>query len=131
MVTMHVYGKRLAPAAVVIAIVLAALQSPAQITTPCNETIAKYCKDVIPGGGRIMKCLNDHRDDQSIVCKDWIEEQQKNMQELMATCPEDIARWCRNTSPDKLSVYFCLLDNYVSLRMDCRSKLGEIRERLK
>ena len=131
MVTMRVYGKLFTLATAVITIVLAAQPSPSQTATPCNETIAKYCKDVIPGNGRILKCLNDHRDDQSIVCKDWIEEQQKNMQELMAVCPEDIARWCRNTSPDKLSVYFCLLDNYVSLRMDCRSKLGEIRDRLK
>jgi hypothetical protein len=131
MITMHVYRKLIVIAATVISIVLAALPSPAQTATPCNETISKYCKDVVPGNGRIMKCLNDHRDDQSISCKDWIEEQQKSMQELMTVCPEDIARWCRNVSPDKISIYFCLLDNYISLRLDCRSRLGEVRDRLK
>ena len=131
MITGQYIGGRFRSAVMALTCLAATSSAPAQVQTPCNETMAKYCKDVIPGNGRIMKCLNDHRDDQSIVCKDWIEEQQKNMQELMATCPEDIARWCRNTSPDKLSVYFCLLDNYVSLRMDCRSKLGEIRDRLK
>jgi hypothetical protein len=131
MITMHVYSKLIVIAATVISIVLAALPSPAQTSTPCNETISKYCKDVVPGNGRIMKCLNDHRDDQNISCKDWIEEQQKSMQELMTVCPEDITRWCRNVSPDKINIYFCLLDNYISLRLDCRSRLGEVRDRLK
>ena len=131
MVDMHIYRKRLAFAAAVIAIVLAALPSPAQTTTPCNETIAKFCKDVVPGSGRIMKCLNDHRDDQSIACKDWIEEQQKSMQDLFAVCREEIAALCKAAPPDKAGIYFCLLDNYIALKIDCRSKLGEIRDRLK
>jgi Golgi apparatus protein 1 len=131
MVAMHVYGKRLALAAAVIAIVLAAVPSTAQITTPCNETITKYCKDVVPGSGRIMKCLNDHRDDQSIACKDWVEDQQKSMNELIAMCPEEIATLCKIDPPDKVRIYLCLLDNYIALKVDCRSKLGEIRDRLK
>jgi len=131
MVTMHVYGKRLALTATVIAIILAALQSPALTTTPCDETIAKYCKDVVPGGGRIMKCLDDHRDDQSIACKDWVEDQQKSLQELIAVCPEEIATLCKSAPPNKVSIYYCLLDNYVALKIDCRSKLREIRDRLK
>jgi hypothetical protein len=128
---LNVFGKTAALAAVIIVIVLSALPSPAQTATPCNETITKYCKDVVPGNGRIMKCLNDHRDDQSIACKDWIADQQMSMQELMGVCAEDIARWCRNAASDKISMYFCLLDNYISLRLDCRSRLGEVRDRLK
>jgi hypothetical protein len=131
MITGHSFGKRLMPAAIGLACLLMPAPSLAEVQTPCNETVNKYCKDVIPGNGRIMKCLNDHRDDQSIACKDWIEDQQKSMQELMAVCPEDIMRWCRNASTDKVSIYYCLLDNYISLRLDCRSKLGEVRDRLK
>jgi len=131
MITGYSFNKRLIPAAIGLACLLMPALSPAEVQTPCNETVNKFCKDVIPGNGRIMKCLNDHRDDQSIACKDWIEEQQKSMQELMAVCPEDITRWCRNASADKVSIYYCLLDNYISLRLDCRSKLGEVRDRLK
>ncbi len=68
-------------AAFTIVCVLASLQSYAQIAGPCAETVAKYCKDVTPGGGRIMKCLNDHRDDQSLVCKDWLADQNKSLKE--------------------------------------------------
>jgi Golgi apparatus protein 1 len=131
MVTMHTYGRLIALAAAVIAIVLSALPSPAQTSKPCNETIEKYCKDVVPGSGRIMKCLNDHRDDQSIACKDWVEDQQKSVNELIAVCPEEIATLCKIDPPNKVRIYLCLLDNYIALKVDCRSKLGEIRDRLK
>src|SRR3974390_2279327 len=60
----------------VIAFLVLEFTAQAQITGPCADTITKYCSDVIPGEGRIMKCLNDHRDAQSIACKDWIAEQQ-------------------------------------------------------
>ena len=126
-----VIAKRLCLAVAVLCIVVAAQPSPAEVYTPCNETIAKFCKDVIPGGGRIMKCLNDHRDDQSIACKDWVDDQLKSLNELMATCPVEIATHCKSEPADKVRIYYCLLDNYISLRVECRSKLGEIRDRLK
>jgi hypothetical protein len=78
-----------------------------------------------------MKCLNDHRDDQSMACKDWVEDQLKSLNELMAVCPEEIATLCKSAPADRVSMYYCLLDNYIALRIDCRSKLGEIRDRLK
>ena len=123
---------RLLPAALfALACVIAATPADAQITGPCAETVAKFCKDVIPGGGRIMKCLNEHRDDQSIACKDWIDDQMKSLNELMGMCTEDISTRCKNEPPEKIRIYYCLLDNYIALRLDCRSKLGEIRDRLK
>jgi hypothetical protein len=39
----------------------------------CNFDVARFCGDVQPGGGRIVKCLQDHRDDLSPECKDRIE----------------------------------------------------------
>jgi hypothetical protein len=127
----QVIAKRLCLAVAVLCLVVAVQPASAQVQTPCNETIAKFCKDVIPGGGRIMKCLNDHRDDQSIACKDWVDDQLKSLNELMATCPEEIAKLCKNEPADKVRIYYCLLDNYIALRVECRSKLGEIRDRLK
>ena len=121
----------LAIAVIGLVYLILAASAPAQVRTPCSETIDKFCKDVIPGNGRIMKCLNDHREDQSIACKDWVEDQQKSARDLMAVCPEEIAKLCRATQPDAVSIYYCLLDNYSALLQDCRSKLGEIRDRLK
>jgi hypothetical protein len=104
--------------------------SDAQIAGPCAETITKFCSDVTPGGGRIMKCLNDHRDDQSMACREWLQDQNKSLKELNTSCTEEIARLCSFDHPDDIRMYRCLEENYVALKSDCREKLREIRERL-
>ncbi len=109
--------------------VLAALTADAQISGPCAETVAKFCRDVTPGGGRIMKCLAEHRDDQSISCKDWLEDQNKSLEDLKGACSREIARLCGGAA-DGVQLYRCLDDNYVSLLSDCRAKLREIKDRL-
>ncbi len=123
-------GRLLLAAAFTIVCVLSSFQSYAQIAGPCAETVAKYCKDVTPGGGRIMKCLNDHRDDQSLVCKDWLADQNKSLKELNGVCAEEIARFCSFETTDYFRIYQCLNDNYVALKLDCRGKLREIKDRL-
>ncbi len=131
MVTIIVLMRPTILTAVVLAFVITAMPSSAQIPGPCGETTTKYCKDVIPGGGRIMKCLNDHRDDQSLACKDWIADQQKSLEELKSACFEEIAKLCRFNPPDGISILQCLDDNYAGLKLDCREKLRVVKERLK
>lgn len=36
---------------------------------PCKAEITKWCKDVKKGGGRIVKCLQEHDKDLSDACK--------------------------------------------------------------
>jgi hypothetical protein len=113
----------------VLACMALALTAQAQVSGPCAETITKYCGDVIPGEGRLLKCLNDHRDDQSIACRDWLEAQQKSLKELNEACFEEIAKLCSFDPPDSMRILRCLEDNYVGLKLDCRTKLREIKDR--
>jgi hypothetical protein len=110
--------------------VFATVPSEAQIAGPCAETVTKYCKDVTPGGGRIMKCLSDHRDDQSMACRDWLQDQNKSLKELNTSCTKEIASLCNFDTSDNLRIYRCLEDNYIALKSDCRDKLREIKDRL-
>ncbi len=106
-----------------------ALTAQAQVSGPCAETITKYCSDVVPGEGRLLKCLNDHRDDQSIACRDWLDAQQKSLKELNETCFEEIAKLCNFDPPDSIRILRCLQDNYIGLKLNCREKLREIKDR--
>jgi hypothetical protein len=116
---------------VVFAGMIVSLPSDAGVTGPCDETVTQYCKEVTPGGGRILKCLNDHEDDQSISCKDWIEDQNKSLHELNAACTKEIVAVCNFPSaPDNLRIFRCLEGHYQGLSMDCRTKLREIKDRL-
>ena len=132
MATTLVLGKRLGLAAAVLAAILTAMTASAQFTGPCAETVTKHCGSVIPGEGRMMKCLDDHRDDQSIACKDWIAEQQKSLTALNAACFEEIAKLCRMDAPTGIRIFQCLNNdyNYVNLKLDCREKLREIKDRM-
>ena len=131
MAVIRSYGQRLHMAMAVLAIIFVGSPTPAQIAGPCAETVAKFCKGVVPGNGKLMQCLNEHRDDQSIACRDWVEDQQKSVNDLIAACPEEIATLCSVDPTDKVRIYLCLMGNYTALKVDCRSKLGEIRDRLK
>lgn len=113
-----------------IGFMVSALTAQAQVPGPCADTITKYCRDVIPGEGRLMKCLNDHMDAQSIACKDWIAEQQKSLKELNTACYEEISKLCGAGNPDSIRIFQCLNLNYVALKLDCREKIREIRDRL-
>ena len=35
----------------------------------CKDDVQKFCKDVQPGGGRIIGCLKEHREEVSDACK--------------------------------------------------------------
>lgn len=131
MVQKRISGGILLAATFLFACIVASTPSEAQVVGPCAETITQYCKDVTPGGGRIMTCLNDHRDDQSIACKDWLEDQNKSLKDLNTACSEEIYRSCNIDPPDGIRIYRCLEENYSSLRLDCRAKLREIKDRLR
>lgn len=47
---------------------------------PCKADIAKFCKDVEKGEGRIINCLKDHSDELSSACKSKIVEQKEKSQ---------------------------------------------------
>jgi Cysteine rich repeat len=43
----------------------------------CHADFDKYCKGTVPGGGRIIACLNKQRDQISDACKKVIDAEKK------------------------------------------------------
>jgi hypothetical protein len=43
----------------------------------CQADYNQYCKGTVPGGGRIIACLNKQRDQISDACKKVLDAQQK------------------------------------------------------
>jgi hypothetical protein len=39
----------------------------------CGTDYQKYCTGTLPGGGRVVACLNQHRDQLSAACKKAID----------------------------------------------------------
>ncbi len=47
----------------------ACAQGMANMRTACQADMQKLCSGVQPGGGRIMECFNQHKDELSAACK--------------------------------------------------------------
>ncbi|PBC07635.1 cysteine rich repeat-containing protein [Mesorhizobium sp. WSM3859] len=51
-----------------------ALAQTAAEREACQADYEKFCKGVQPGGGRIIKCLNDHLSDLAPQCQKVVKE---------------------------------------------------------
>jgi len=95
---------------------------------PCTDGLKEYCSGIVPGGGRLLACLNEHADDLPSSCMDWIDELKEKMQELNQACFEEIVHYCSFDKPDQPRVIRCLESYYVQLQMDCRKQLREFKK---
>src|SRR5687768_4220346 len=41
---------------------------------PCAQDVSRYCADVERGGGRLTRCLAQHRNDLSPACRETLEQ---------------------------------------------------------
>ncbi len=90
---------------------------------PCSEDMAKFCKDVQPGGGRIMKCMKEHENDLSPACKQHIAQVKERVKEAKAACEDDVMRFCKDVKPGGGRIIRCLKDHENELSPDCKEKM--------
>ncbi len=87
---------------------------------PCAEEIAKYCKEVKPGGGRILSCLNEHQTELSASCKGKIEESKKKLAEAQQACSGDMEKYCKDVKPGEGRIIRCLREHMQELSAACK-----------
>jgi hypothetical protein len=90
---------------------------------PCKEDMAKYCKDVKPGEGRIIKCMKEHEKDLSPGCKAKIAEMKEKRHEAREECKDDVVRFCGNVKPGEGRIIHCLKEHENDLTPQCKAKL--------
>ena len=96
---------------------------------PCAGDVAKFCKDVTPGGGRIAKCLKANANDLSPACRAGIEERRNSHRDLRKACAGDARKFCKDATPGGGGVVRCLEANEQDLSPACREELSEARKR--
>jgi gas vesicle protein len=95
----------------------------AQQKGPCSEDIAKFCKDVQPGGGHIQECLKKHENELSAVCKESTEEAKKKLKDFSQACADDIKKFCKDIKPGGGQITKCLKEHEHDLSAGCKAKL--------
>jgi gas vesicle protein len=100
---------------------LFSISSSAEGDKPCKADVQKFCKDVKPGGGRIIKCMKEHESDLSAACKGKEKEMKEHMSEAKEACKADIEKFCKDVKPGEGRIMVCLKSNEDRLSEACKA----------
>ncbi len=87
-------------------------------TETCRPEVEKFCKDLAPGEGRILKCLQEHDADLSEACRAYV-----NTAAQYVACIDDIMRLCPHTQPGGARGMKCLRTHQGELSTECKNQL--------
>ena len=100
---------------------------------PCAEEIAKFCRDVKPGGGRILSCLNEHEKELTVTCREKLEASKKRLMEAQQACTGDMEKFCKDVQPGGGRILKCLREHAQELSPACSHAIdkskGEVQEK--
>jgi len=96
---------------------------------PCVEDIAKFCRDVQPGGGRMALCLKEHEKELSETCKQHIAELRRRWKEANQACHDDVLKFCKDVQPGGGRIVRCLKEHESELSPECKERLAQPRRR--
>ncbi len=85
----------------------------------CNADIEKFCKDVQPGQGRIVNCMQQHEAELSAACRDQIAEAREKTQAFAKACKPDAEKFCKDVKPGQGRIIRCLKQHQTELSADC------------
>ena len=64
--------------AVILAASTASAQQPSQaVRQACEADYHRLCANIVPGGGRILKCLLDHNGDLALECRTALQQRRE------------------------------------------------------
>jgi Golgi apparatus protein 1 len=90
---------------------------------PCADDVAKLCKDVQPGEGRVLQCLKSNQSAVSAKCASFL----KQVKQAKAACESDIERFCSDTPVGKGGIAKCLKKHSAELSPDCKAAVSKAK----
>ena len=97
----------------------------------CRADVAKLCKGIQPGGGRIAMCLKQHESELSPGCRETIAEAKEQIKEFAEACKPDAEKLCKNVQPGQGRVARCLVEHKDQLSASCREKIAPLPDPLR
>jgi Cysteine rich repeat len=105
----------------------------AKLESACARDIKKYCKDVTPGEGRVIFCMQAHEDKISPKCTFELEDELTSVQNSLddlksaiAACKAEITGVCGKIVPGQGRIAACLLANKSTASKDCADAISKI-----
>jgi hypothetical protein len=105
----------------------------AKLESACAKDIKKYCKDVTPGEGRVIYCMQAHEDKISPQCTFELEDELTSVQNslddlknVISACKAEITGVCGKVVPGQGRIAACLLANKSTASKDCADAIQKI-----
>ena len=105
----------------------------AKLESACAKDIKKYCKDVTPGEGRVIYCMQAHEDKISPQCTFELEDELTSVQNSLddlknaiSACKAEITGICGKIVPGQGRIAACLLANKSTASKDCADAIQKI-----
>jgi len=99
--------------------------------SPCEKDIAKFCKNIEPGEGRILQCLRLFEEELTPPCKEHLAQIEKAVEEVQSACADDYALFCSSLLPGQGRIAECLEKNQEILTPKCKKNLGAVKQKAK
>jgi len=103
----------------------------AEDVNPCEKDIAKFCKNIEPGDGRILRCLTLSKEDLRPTCKKQLAQIEKAVEEVQDACADDYAIFCSSVLPGQGRIAACLEKNQKILTPKCKKNLAAVKQKAK
>jgi hypothetical protein len=87
----------------------------------CGPDVEKFCKDVAPGRGRLLRCLEGHAPDLSGPCKAAIGIRTLSSSE--SACHRDIQKYCKDDVGDRDKLKTCMRAHAAQLSDTCKTAI--------
>jgi hypothetical protein len=107
-----------------------------QLTEACKNDAQKLAAGVQPGGGRIVRCLQQHSDQLSPECKaegekmhEQVAERREAMQQVADACKADAEKFCAGVQPGGGRIAHCLKQHQGELSKACTDAVQGARRR--
>jgi hypothetical protein len=92
----------------------------------CAPEYQRFCRDVLPGGGRILRCLSRHADLVSQPCFQALTVWGLTAVNAYRMCLPDAERLCPALPPRSGHALSCLVQNADKLSNACRESLNDL-----
>jgi Cysteine rich repeat len=104
------------------------------VQTLCSRELSTYCKDVTPGGGRVLACFAAHEDKLSGRCEFAIYDAASTLEKaevatafLISQCSNDGARFCKTVKPGQGRFLNCLKLHSGKLESNCQAAVNLVK----
>jgi hypothetical protein len=99
----------------------------------CDKELSSFCKDVTPGGGRILACLFAHSDKISGRCEYAVYDAAAQLERAVSAltfvaneCDTDIEKVCAKVEAGEGRILTCLKTNEDKVTKRCKQAMMDI-----